>query len=194
VGGGGNNPLSYAIPAGIELPIVLDFAHSVVAHGKVKLAETEGKEIPLGWGVDGEGNPTTDPGQVVVLLPFGAHKGSGLAVVMEILSGILPGSRFCLEVREARERGDKWRIGHFFWALDIEGFMPIQQFKRRVDEYIQAAKALPKAPGVEEILMPGEIEYRLQEERQENGIPLARATVTSLEELGEELNVEMDLG
>ena len=194
VGGVGNNPVSYAIPAGEELPIVLDAAHSVVAHGKVRLAQSEGKEIPLGWGVDEEGNPTTDPNALKVMLPAGGYKGSGQAVVMEILSGILPGSRSCFEARQARERGDKWRIGHFFWALDIEGFMPVEHFRRRVDEYIRAAKALPKAAGVERIYMPGEIEYRLKAECLENGIPLARSTVAALQELDEELGVEIDLG
>ena len=196
-GGVGNNPISYAIPAGEEWPVVLDMAVSVAAWGKVNLAHEEGRKIPFGWVVDESGNPIDDPEVAMkegVALPVGEYKGSGLGIVMDILSGVLTGANFGLLVPRRAGPSVRYGIGHFFWAMDIKPFMPIDEFKRRMDQMIRDIKSLPLAKDTERIYLPGEIEYENKERHLKEGIPLAASTLEGLRKLGEELGVEVALG
>ena len=149
------NVISFAIPAKDEAPFVLDMATTVVAAGKVEIATREGKSLPVGWSVDKEGNPVTEPKKHYeggALLPLGgtphtgSYKGFGLAVLVDILCSVLSGSP-----PDTQMAGN-----HFFGAIRIDGFMPANQFKALLDNKMKEIKALPKALGVNRIYIPGE--------------------------------------
>lgn len=192
----GNNPLSYAIPAGQELPIVVDFASSSAARGKIRLAAQLGESIPLGWALDPDGSPTTDPHAAMkgITLPFGGHKGYGLGIVVETLSAALSGALLSYRVskdflKEGARAMDSWQSGFFGMAIRIDAFLPIDEFKASVDELIQQMKATPPAQGFERVLLPGEPEFLMQRERLEGGIPLSNPVVRSLTDLASELGI-----
>jgi uncharacterized oxidoreductase len=185
----GTNPLSIAIPAGRAKPIILDMATSVVSGGTVRLARLRGERIPLGWIIDKEGRPSTDPadlhgpkGVIGALLPFGGHKGSGLGIVIEILGGALAGSGCSLENKGS---------GFLAAAIKIEAFCPIDDFKARVDRFVNTVKSSRKAKGFEEILLPGERAQRLREERLKNGIPVEEAVWRGIEAKASELQIDI---
>lgn len=163
----GNNPISFAIPTGMKNPIVLDYAMSVVAGGKIMLAAAKGESIPEGWLLDVNGKPTTstkDWKEGGAYLPFGGHKGYALGVVNEVLGGILSGAGALM---------DYGGVNAFLaMALNVESFTPIDEFKSQVDKMIDTIKNAPKAPGVNEILIPGEPEFRSRERRLKEGIPI----------------------
>src|SRR5215210_1029133 len=167
----GNNPFAIAVPTTREWPMVLDIATSVVAGGKLDVARSKGESIPLGWARDKDGNPTTDPvaARAGSLEPVGGHKGLALAVMLDVLAGVLSGGRFggMLGVKPG-ESG----MGQFFLTIDVQRFMPLDQFKARMDELIDQIHDCPKAPGVDRIYVAGEIEYGLQSKRQAEGVPL----------------------
>ena len=182
------NPLALAVPAGERPPLLLDFATSVVAEGKVRVARNRGKQIPEGWIMDSEGNASTDPHDLYqggALLPFGAHKGYGLALFVDILGGILTGTG-CTAMPDY-DGGN----GTFMIAIDIQSFHPLAKFKASVDHFIAAVKKVPLAPGVEEILVPGEIEYRTQVQRKREGILVEEVTWSEIVQAAQELGVEM---
>ena len=166
----GTNPLTIAFPCEKNYNFVLDMATSVVARGNIVNCAREGKEIPIGWACDKDGYPTTDANAAMAgyCLPLGAdrnYKGSGICLAIDILCGLLSNGCSGLQVRpittvkpEDLSKGPG--ICHAFGAIDIEYFMDLQQFKARMDEYIDELKAAPTAPGFTEILMPGEPEYR----------------------------------
>lgn len=181
----GTNPFALAIPAGEEIPIVLDMSTSVVPRGKIELALREGRDIPEGWAIDKDGNPTTNPEKALAgaLLPLGGPKGYGLSVVIDILSGLLMGSSYGREIKSmftdfTRPMG----VGHFMMAINIDSFMPIEEFKRRVDDYIRVIKGSKKAKDVEEILLPGERSYKLMQKRLKEGIPIDEKTMEAIRE------------
>jgi len=174
----GTNPLAIAIPTGRHGPIVLDMATSVVAKGKVQLMAREGRTtIPPGWALDVEGNPTQEVQAVLnggMMLPVGGPKGYGLALVVEVLSALLAGADFGPHLGNMYRDFDRpQNIGHFFGALDVAAFLPIADWTARIDQMIDEIKAVPCAPGYDEILMPGEIEHRCAERYQAEGIPMA---------------------
>jgi LDH2 family malate/lactate/ureidoglycolate dehydrogenase len=189
-----NNPLAVAVPAGRHDPIVLDMAMSVVAGGKVRMAAKLGERIPLGWVVDKSGRNTEDPNDLPAggaLLPFG-YKGYGLAVIGEVLSGILSGARILSEIPQWFACPDQpVGNGHFHLTLDIGRFVPIAQFTARVDEMIDRLKSTPPMEGVEEVLVPGEPEARAARERQRDGIPLPEPVLRDLCSLAETLHVPL---
>ncbi|TAK22683.1 MAG: Ldh family oxidoreductase [Chloroflexota bacterium] len=160
----GNNPLGIGVPAGRHYPIVLDIAMSVVAQGKTALAIAEGKPIPLGWLMDKRGRMTTNPADFREGLgvPIAEHKGYGLAMIMEILSGALTGAGFCLDHKyaEGRGQGKPPESGHFFLAINPEMFMPIADFRAQIDRMIDQIKSSDLAEGSRGILIAGEIEMR----------------------------------
>ena len=154
----GTNPLSAAFPCEKHLPFVLDMATSVVARGNILNCAKEGKPIPYGWAADKDGRPTTDANEALkgFCLPLGAdrsYKGSGLCLTVDILCGLLSGGVFGPEVTGSA-------IGHAFGAIDIDYFMDFAEFTSLMDRYIDELKAAPCAPGSDEILMPGEPEFR----------------------------------
>ncbi len=187
------NVISIAAPAKEEAPFVLDMATTVVAAGKIEIAMREGRTLPEGWAVDKEGKPVTDPRRYYqegsALLPLGgtpqtgAYKGFGLAIAVDILCRILSGSLATTQMAGS----------HFFGALRIDGFMPADEFKKRMDEMIREYRALPRAAGVDRIYLPGEVEYEIEKQRRRDGIPLHPTIITSLRDLAKELGIEYDL-
>lgn len=193
----GTNPLSFAAPAGRHFPFVLDMATSTVAIGKLSIAVRWGKPIPPGWALDEEGQPTTDPKVAVTtrhLTPLGAtpelggHKGYGLAVMVDILSGVLAGAMFA-ETRLRDPDPDRPDIGHFFGAIDITRFRDLTAFKADMDALLQALKDSPKAEGQDRIYVAGEPEWECEQERRRNGIPLAPGLVSQLREVSAQVDV-----
>ena len=163
----GNNPYSLAAPAGEELPIMLDFASTAAARGKILSRMGRGESLPEGWIVDSKGKASVDPQAFLAggsLLPFGQHKGYGLAVMGELLGGTLLGLGALAEYP-----------GHnsaLMMAMHIEHFVPIDEFKCAVDRLIRTIKGARVAEGFSEILLPGEPEARMMVERLREGIPV----------------------
>jgi LDH2 family malate/lactate/ureidoglycolate dehydrogenase len=185
----GSNPICVAIPTGSCDPILLDMATSVVSVGWVQAAAAVGQSIPLGWAVDAEGNPTTDPAKAEegALLPLGGSrgfKGFGLGLVAEVLSALLTGSPVGPHIPLIFELTEVQNLGHFMAALDIRRFVDPARFRARMDDMIQEIKALPLAPGAEEILLPGEPEARSRRQRLREGIPLPPYIWAGLREWG----------
>lgn len=189
----GTNPICVAVPGGERGDLILDMATSVVARGKVQLAVLEHKDIPLGWAVDREGRPTTSAveGARGYLLPLGGYKGYGLAAVAEVFSSVLSGAAIGAQIGAMfTDLDTPQRMGHFFGALDVAGFMPPDEFRRRMDELVAYLKSAPLQEGVEEILIPGEPEARKAAEYRAAGIPLAEDVLAAIGVVAEELGVE----
>ncbi len=179
-----NNPFSFAIPAGAELPVVLDMATSVVARGKIGVAINKGEPIPPTWAMTIDGHETTDPKEAFngILLPVGGYKGYGLTVIVGILSAVLTGgSILTKDVRDFyNDTAEAQNIGHLFGCIRIDQFMDPKLFGSHMDEMIREIKCCKKAPGVKEIFLPGEIEMRHRLESARKGIPLTESTYKSL--------------
>ncbi len=192
----GNNPFAIAIPAGDELPVVLDMACSVAARGKVNVAAARGESIPEGWCTDAQGRPTTDPSEALkgFVLPIAGPKGYALTTVIGMLSTMLSGGAFGTDVTHLYDDFERpQNIGHLLGVLPVGSFVDPAEFKRRMDKGIREIKGVKKAPGVTEIFLPGEREHRTLLERRKTGIPLAVGTVSELRELSEEFGVPLRL-
>jgi LDH2 family malate/lactate/ureidoglycolate dehydrogenase len=174
-------PITFGVPTENELPIVLDAALGMSSRGKILYYAERGMELPPGWLVDAEGRPTTDPNWVKKggwILPIGGHKGWGLILMCEILTGLLTGGKIGRELTNLYDALDRGQgNGHFVVAIDIAAFLDLASFKRRVDAYIREMKASDLAPGATEILMPGEIEFRKEQAQRAQGIALSRSVV-----------------
>lgn len=177
----GNNPLAIAVPTNRPWPMVLDMATSVVAGGKLDVAAIRRQKIPLDWATDAEGRPTDDPvvARRGLLLPVGGPKGYGLAVMLDVLAGVLTGARFGGGLGPPGS-------GQFFLAIQVEGFMPVAEFKARMDQVIDQIQQSRRAPGVDRIYVPGEIEYESAQRRRAEGIPLEETIAANLERLAGE--------
>lgn len=183
----GTNPFAVAAPAGRHPAWSLDIAASVAARGHVRLAAQEGKPIPLGWALDAEGHQTTDPQAALsgTMLPFSGAKGSGLAMMVDIMGGVLSGAGFAGDIHDwTLDSGSAPSgVGHFFLVMKIEAFMPLGEFEQRMDTAIARLKALPEAEGFSEVMYPGERSGQCAINRRRDGIPLSGAVVTSLKDL-----------
>lgn len=192
----GTNPFSVGIPTGRHLPFILDMATSVVARGKIIVAAQKGEDIPPGWAIDKHGNPTTDAQAALdgSVLPMAGAKGYGIALFIDIICGVLTGAGFGRYVNNMYENwNEPQNVGHLFIAFDIKSFIPTELFKERVDRYIEEIKAEPKAPGVEEIYIPGELEHRCTLDRMKNGIVLPALVEKELSSWGERYGFDMSL-
>jgi ureidoglycolate dehydrogenase (NAD+) len=169
----GTNPLAYGFPARQHPPIVIDMATSQVAVGKVLHAKEAGKSIPLDWGVDETGKPTSDPNKIVALFPFGGQKGSGLAMVVDVFSGVLTGSAFGSHVSVMYGDYHKQRkLGHFAFAINASSFTDQAEFLDNIDQLIDDVHALEPAEGFTSVMVPGEPEYLKEQARLKEGIPI----------------------
>jgi LDH2 family malate/lactate/ureidoglycolate dehydrogenase len=182
------NPFSFAAPAGDEYPIVLDMATTAVAGNRIVLYRKKNQEIPDWWATDARGNKTTDPhvASLEHLQWFGGYKGFGIAMMVEILSGVLLNSSFGrTELTEATAHG-KARVakGYLFVTMDIERFIPLPLFRQHMDTLVRDIRSVERADGVDRIYVPGEIEHLRRADRLRDGIPLDPALVTELEALG----------
>ena len=208
----GTNPIAVAAPSKTPPPFVMDFATTVVAFGKLQIAMRRNHDIPLGWVVDGDGNLATDPnarGEGGYILPIGGfretggHKGYGLMLLVDILTGVLSGaaigataaklSKEGAESERVRRAGAAANTGHFFGALRIDGFRPAEEFKEEMDEMFRVIRSSEKLPGWDRILVHGEPEWEAEIDRRANGIPLDAPTYASLEQLSSDLNVPLNI-
>jgi len=185
------NPISFAIPSD-EGAVVLDMATSVAARGHFLLAMKEGRELPPGLALDREGRPTTDPRAAWegLIMPLGGHKGYGLSLVFDLLAGVLNGAANGPRVGRTYEEFDRPSdVGHTFVALDVSRFMPPLTFRQLVGQTCREIRAIPRAPGVERIYVPGEIEAERAAQRARDGIPLPASVVEELRATAAELGV-----
>ncbi len=188
----GTNPLAVAVPAGREPPVVLDMATSVVPHSRVQAAAARGEPLPPGWALDREGRPTTDPIAALAgaLLPLGGPKGSGLALVVDILAGLLTGAGIGPEIAPLYDALDRPQgLGHLCVAIAVEAFVPRQEFAARMDAFIRAVRALPPAEGVDRVYLPGELEHLRAVEYAAAGIPLPPHVVAEVEKVAAALGI-----
>jgi len=188
----GTNALAIGLPT--EPPVLLDMAMSVAARGKLVRSMKEGKPIPENWAIDSEGRPTTDPakGLMGALSPFGGPKGYALAFVLELLAGPLVRAAAGKEVRGTLEPVEGFCTkGDFMIAIDPKAFVTQEEFRARASEFIEQVKSSRKAPGVGEIMVPGEPEQKMRERRLREGIPIADEVWTELEQIAKELGVKL---
>lgn len=184
----GTNPMSFAVPGQNEEILLLDFATAGLAHGKVVLARAKGAPVPTGMMLDKRGRPTTDAAildEGAVLLPMGAHKGSGLALMMEIIPTLLAGHRPIAS--------DAFHFGNpsLMMALDPRAFDADAHFQAQVSALTRRVKTVKPAEGVAEVLLPGEPEARSYQARERDGIPLPAAVWADLRELARELGIKI---
>ena len=190
----GTNPICFGVPSEEDGPVLLDMATSAVAQGKVTLARNRGQEIPSSWVIDKDGNPTTDPEDYFrggAILPLGAdqgHKGYGLGFIVEVFSGILTGLGFGIDP-EARHND-----GCFIAVFDVEAFRPLAEFKKEVSKFARFVKNTTPAKGFTEVLYPGEIEWRTEQQRRREGIFVEEETWRQISKLVEEHNLEEAIG
>ncbi len=189
----GTNPLTVAIPAFEERPVVLDMATTVVAYGKVKAYRLAGKSMPMGWMIDRHGEPIIDPNRSDegFLLPIGGYKGSGLAIVIGMLAGLLNGALFgreCIDFNA--DDSSVTNTGHIIIALKISNFCPVERFKRQVDAAIREIRNSERMEGADRIWLPGEKEYTCLLDRRTNGIPMNPSLRSILNELAASLGTD----
>jgi LDH2 family malate/lactate/ureidoglycolate dehydrogenase len=160
----GNNPFAYAVPAGKYNTLMMDVAMSAVADGKVQVAKATGKLLEPGCILDKEGKPSVVPDDYLsggVLLPFGAHKGYGLSVMVECMAGIMSGAALTHDINSWNKTpGHCGNTGHMFMAMDISKMMAVEDYTKSVETMIEQFKAAKKAEGVQEVFFPGELELR----------------------------------
>lgn len=204
----GTNPICYAIPAGECEPVVIDMATSAAANGKLEIAKRKKESIPTGWLQDKQGNNTNDPEDLKLggsLLPLGSnkdmgsHKGYGLSAFVDIFSGVLSGANygpwvppFVSFLPLAPDMPGKG-IGHFVGAMRVDGFRPVESFKKDMDQWITRFKSSETIPGQKEVIIPGEPEAKLYQERVQNGIPLIDAVYEDLQEICKDLDLPFTL-
>ncbi|MDB6170046.1 MAG: putative oxidoreductase YbiC [Verrucomicrobia bacterium] len=184
----GTNPWSIAAPAGKFPPFVLDIANTAVARGKIYLAKQQGRAIPPGWAINSAGEPTTDPVEALagLILPMAEYKGYAIAVMVDVLSGILSGSAFGKGVRGPYQSEQRSGCGHLMITLDIAAFLPLAEFNAGMEKLVGELKGAPLAAGFDEILYPGEPEARSAERGRREGIELPAQTMLDLTKLADE--------
>jgi len=193
----GTNPLAYAVPAGEEDPIFLDIASAAVAGGKIRIFQAQNRQVPDNWLVDTEGVPTTDPfayPHAASLLPFAGHKGYGIAAMIETLAAVLSGAGVMREVVSWIDGDPSLATQHgaAFLAVNVGAMMPIEMFKRRVDQMIRDMRQAPKAKGAERIYVPGEMEWEHRRKALAEGLSLPADVLASLRGLAEDLDMTVE--
>jgi len=182
------NPIAFACPTGNAAPISFDIATTMAAEGKVRVKRNRKERLPLGWVLDAEGQPTTDPNALYgnppgTILPAGGHKGYCLALMIEVLSGIVAHGGY------STEHPGPILNGVFMFVVDIARFVPAATFRAQVDDLVRYLKTCPTAPGVDRILTPGEPEMLTEAERRRSGIFVEDETWGQIEAVARELGV-----
>ena len=191
----GTNPISIAVPGGAEGSVALDMSSSVVARGKIRLAERTKEPIPLGWALDETGTPTTDPTAAMkgTLVPIGGPKGYGLALIVDILAGMLSGSKYGQDIKTFHQLVGPTGVGVFSLAIDIERFMPHQQFNELIQAYLASIKGSKKAKGVSRIYIPGERKFEKEKQSLREGIEISPGLAKNLNQLLEKVKSPLRL-
>jgi LDH2 family malate/lactate/ureidoglycolate dehydrogenase len=184
----GTNPWSVAAPAGRHAPLVMDMANTGVARGKIYLARQRREKIPPGWAINAAGEPTTDPQEAIdgIILPMAGHKGYAIAVVVDMLAGVLSGSSFLSAVSSPYKTDQRSGAGHFMVTINIEAFQPLEDFNARMEKFIGELKSVELAKGQAEVFYPGEIESRNDAGNRKAGLTLPADTLADLEKIARE--------
>jgi hypothetical protein len=201
----GTNPICVCVPAGEEPAFVADLATTTAANGKLEILQRKNQEAPTGWIQDKQGLSSTDPHELKkggALLPLGgdrdhgSHKGYALGAVVDIFSAVLSGANygpwvppFPAYVPMPENQPGKG-IGHFFGAMRIDAFRKKEEFKQHMDHWIRRFRAAKPMDGHEKVLIPGDPEREMEQERKENGIPLLDVVVEDLKSTGEKMGVQ----
>jgi LDH2 family malate/lactate/ureidoglycolate dehydrogenase len=200
----GTNPICVAAPAGEEPAFVADLATTTAANGKLEILQRKNQKAPIGWIQDKNGDPSTDPHELKkggALLPLGSdrehgsHKGYALGAVVDIFSALLSGANYAPWVppfpayvpMPAQKPGKG--IGHFFGAMRIDAFRPADEFKQYMDHWIRGFRNAKTVAGETKVLVPGDPEREMQEQRMKEGIPIIEPVVKDLEQLAVKFNV-----
>ena len=186
----GTNPICVSLPGPDTW--LLDMATTTAALGKILNAHFHGRTtIPDGWAMDSEGVPTTDTQTALngLLMPLGGYKGSGLAMMAEILCAVLSGGAMATELGGIRIQGQPMRTSQLFLAIDVAHFMPLDEFVRRMQSLVSMVKSSKTAKGYDEVLVAGEPEWRYEEQRRRDGIPLSHGVWQNLVQTAEKLGV-----
>ncbi|HLG96002.1 MAG TPA: Ldh family oxidoreductase [Bryobacteraceae bacterium] len=187
----GTNPICMSVPGPNSW--LLDMATTTVALGKILNAQNHGRDtIPAGWAMDSEGVPTTDTQTALtgLLMPLGGYKGSGLAMMAEILCAALGGGAMSTQLGGLRVKGQPMRTSQFFMALEVSRFMPLADFEKRMQELVEIVKSSTPAQGYDEVLVAGDPEWRAETQRRKDGIPLSEGAWQGLLQAAQQLHVE----
>lgn len=202
----GTNPISIAIPTKNQPPFVLDMATTTAANGKLEVLQRKGQDAPYGWLQDKEGQVTTDAKGLIKggsMRPLGgdrehgSHKGYALGAVVDILSAVLSGANYgpwvppFVAFIDPAPNPVGTGLGHFFGAMRVDAFREAGEFKSHMDNWIERFRSSETVDGAEKVLIPGDPEREMTEERLKNGIPLLDPVVEDLKELGEKLGVTL---
>jgi L-2-hydroxycarboxylate dehydrogenase (NAD+) len=202
----GTNPIAFAAPSDMPFPFCFDGATSITQRGKVEVAARAEKPVPEGWVIDAEGHPATDPDRILVdlgkataaLLPLGGvgelfagYKGYDLATMVEILSASLCGGMFMKDLLGFAEDGSRrpYMLGHFFLAIDIAHFIPLEVSRRITGQIMRALQDARKAPGQSRIYVAGEKEYLMEATVRDQGVPVNRNLRVELQTMRDELAI-----
>lgn len=203
----GTNPIAVAVPSGEEFPFVADMATTTAANGKLEILQRKNKPVPLGWVQDKDGKVTTNQHGVRdggALLPLGgdrehgSHKGYALGAVVDIFSAILSGANYgpwvppFVSFLPVADHLPGKGIGHFFGAMRIDAFRPAEDFKRHMDQWLRRFRSAAAVGGQEKVLVPGDPERLIEDERKKNGIPLMQPVLEDLLQLGERFGCRLD--
>jgi LDH2 family malate/lactate/ureidoglycolate dehydrogenase len=194
----GTNPWSVAAPVamdGTRAPFVVDMAATGVARGKIYLAKNKNLPIPLGWAINKDGAPTTDPQEAIdgIILPMAEHKGYAIAAMVDMMSGVLTGSGFLSAVHSPYKTAEKSNCGHLMIAMDISKFQPLEQFCARMQAFTQEIKSVPLAKGFNEVFYPGEMENNSDAKLRREGLTLPEDTMADLKRIAKETGLESAL-
>jgi LDH2 family malate/lactate/ureidoglycolate dehydrogenase len=191
----GTNPICVAIPTGQDVDMVLDMASSIVARGKIRFAASKGDSIPLGWALDADGRPTEDPQAALngTLLPIGGPKGYSLALVVDVLAGVLTGSDYSVHLSSVHDLSCRASVGFVMQAVDITAFADWSEYQKDMQSLVGEIRNSPRAPGIDRIFLPGEIEWLTWRERKQSGIPVPVKVLERIHDLASELGGTLDL-
>lgn len=190
----GNNPLAIALPSEDPIPIVLDMATSEAAMGKIRLAEKAGEAIPANWAVRDDGSPTTDAAEAIagMLLPAAGPKGFGLAFMIDLMCGLLSGGASGQDVKPLYgDPAEPYDCSHLFIAIDVAAFCDVAQFRKRAAAAAERIRSGKRAPGLNQLFLPGEPEWR-QHEGAGGKVKLDSAVAGKLIKLAEDLQVSAE--
>jgi LDH2 family malate/lactate/ureidoglycolate dehydrogenase len=203
----GTNPIAFGAPTDEEFPFLYDAATSIIQRGKIEVLAREGKTVQQGWVIDDLGKSKNNPGEILqdlvsgrsALLPlggdgetFGGHKGYGLSTIVEILSSCLQSGAFLLSLSGVDDNGNpsRFKVGHFFMAINIENFLPLEEFKQNIGSLLRQLRAAEKLPSHERIYTAGEKEYLMEKRVQTEGVPINENLRIDLLHIKEVLNLD----
>src|ERR1041385_4673982 len=203
----GTNPIGIAFPGLKNPPIVIDLATSAAAYGKIEIAKRKNAPVPKGWIINKKGEMTTDPMDMInggALLPLGSerelggHKGYALSAMVDILTSVLSGANwgpfappFALR-QEIPSKSVGKGIGHFFGAMEIDGFMEVEEFKKRIDEWIDVFRNTKTGGPNIKVLIPGDPERDEELKREKEGIPLLRPVIDDLKDISKQTGIRFE--